>query len=401
MGQWLGEISYILGIIGNFILFIILFTPRIERKKSNTILAVGFFSMLVVHQVLVNCFKISLANAAIFSMSIPSLFLCYFISKYRDGRFFFTFCLADIMYVIVRIISSCVSLLFKSAMTQSVAEFVVKIVLLSAMIYVIWKHHSVYERILRTMEHGWGLLACESICFYFFFYLLISNPAKVYNRLVYDIILLFYCAIVVISYLVIFKLITQMSKTHAEKAKNQLLETQLKLQKSELKVKQLYQEMAYKDQLTGIANRTAFEEKVDTYVKEHRDIVLFMFDINGLKYTNDTYGHTEGDFLIKNVAAVIDEVFASCGTAYRIGGDELVALVEQQPQFDAEATVRKVNAELEGLTKTVFADKPYYASVSTGFSIVPKVDAEKMKDALIFADRMMYAEKKANGKQRV
>jgi diguanylate cyclase (GGDEF)-like protein len=158
--------------------------------------------------------------------------------------------------------------------------------------------------------------------------------------------------------------------------------------------------MAYKDQLTGIANRAAFEEKVDTYVKEHRDIVLFMFDINGLKYTNDTYGHTEGDFLIKNVAAVIEAVFASCGTVYRIGGDELVALVEQQPQFDAEAAVRKVNAELEGLRKTVFSDKPYHASVSTGFSTVPKVDAEKMKDALIFADRMMYAEKKANGKQR-
>lgn len=401
MGEWVGEISYIFGIIGNFILFIILFTPRIERKKSNTILVVGFFSMLVVHQILINCFKISLANAAVFSMSIPSLLFCYFISKYRDGRFLFTFCLADIMYIIVRILSFCASSMFESAVTQSVAEFVVKIGLLSILIYVIWKQHSVYDRILRTLEHGWGLLACESICFYFFFYLLISYYKKTNNRLVSQLILLFYCALVVISYLVIFRLITQMSKTHAEETKNQLLETQLKLQKSELKLKQMFQEMAYKDQLTGIANRAAFEEKVDAFAKEQRDAVLFLFDINGLKYINDTYGHTEGDFLIKNVAVVISAVFASCGTVYRIGGDELVALVEQQSEFDAEAAVRKVDAELEGTRKTVFMAKPYQASVSTGFATVQKADAKKMKDALIFADRMMYAEKKANGKQRI
>ena len=127
MGEWFGEISYILGLIGNSILFIILFIPRIDRKKSNTILAVGFCSMLVVHELLINCFKISLANATMFSLSIPSLLLCYFISEYRDGRFLFTFCLADIMYIIIRIIASCISSLFVSTMNQSVAEFIVKI----------------------------------------------------------------------------------------------------------------------------------------------------------------------------------------------------------------------------------------------------------------------------------
>lgn len=400
MCEWLGKTSYILGIIGNCILFIILFTPRIERKKSNTILVVGFFSMFVVHEILINYFKMSLTNAAMFSMTIPSLLLCYFISKYRDGRFLFTFCLADIIYIIIRILSSCASSLFEGAITKSVVELFIKIGLLSAIIYLISKKRSAYEHILKTMKHGWRLLACESIFFYFFFYLLISYFTQIDNRMVSKIILLFYCTIVVISYLVIFRLIMQISKTHAEEAKNKLLETQLKLQKSELKVKQLYQEMAYKDQLTGISNRTAFEEKACTYAKEHRDIVLFLFDINGLKCINDTYGHAEGDFAIKNVAAIIDAVFSSWGNVYRIGGDEFVALVEQQPQFDAEAVAVKVDSELQRTKKTIFADKHYKASVSTGFSTVYKADAKKMKDALIFADRMMYEEKKTNGRQK-
>jgi hypothetical protein len=83
MGEWLGQISYILGIIGNFILFIILFIPRIERKKSNIILAVGFFIMLIVHQVLIYGFKMSITNAGMISMSIPSLLLCYYKFYYR------------------------------------------------------------------------------------------------------------------------------------------------------------------------------------------------------------------------------------------------------------------------------------------------------------------------------
>lgn len=83
------------------------------------------------------------------------------------------------------------------------------------------------------------------------------------------------------------------------------------------------------DVLTGLYNRYAFEKTVNMSEPHFiiKDLTVFSFDINGLKITNDTYGHEAGDELIKAAATIIDKNFSPYGRCYRIGGDEMVALL--------------------------------------------------------------------------
>lgn len=85
---------------------------------------------------------------------------------------------------------------------------------------------------------------------------------------------------------------------------------------------------AYTDELTQIHNRRYCMEYMNK-IKEKQDMnyTVICFDLNDLKKTNDTYGHTRGDILIKSAAEVIKETFEAYGIVARIGGDEFIAIL--------------------------------------------------------------------------
>ncbi|MGJ3265512.1 MAG: putative bifunctional diguanylate cyclase/phosphodiesterase [Salinarimonas sp.] len=84
--------------------------------------------------------------------------------------------------------------------------------------------------------------------------------------------------------------------------------------------------IALADQLTGLPNRTAFEEDLTALAARGPCATgLLLVDVDGLKIVNDTLGHAEGDALVASVASVLSELDG--GTrAYRIGGDEFALL---------------------------------------------------------------------------
>lgn len=109
-----------------------------------------------------------------------------------------------------------------------------------------------------------------------------------------------------------------------------------------------------KDSLTGFDNRLAFDEMMNNIAADLRDDAgwtMYMFDVNGLKNINDTFGHLAGDELIISAANIIREAFGNSGHYYRIGGDEFVALVNASARelkdFDdkLEECLRKCNQE--------------------------------------------------------
>lgn len=93
--------------------------------------------------------------------------------------------------------------------------------------------------------------------------------------------------------------------------------------------------LAYEDGLTGLGNRTAYDERLEALKK--KALTIFVFDINNLKYVNDTFGHLCGDELIKAGADVIASVFGGIGTCYRTGGDEFVCLADSMIDADSYA----------------------------------------------------------------
>ena len=84
--------------------------------------------------------------------------------------------------------------------------------------------------------------------------------------------------------------------------------------------------LAYLDVLTGVMNRNAFERDFCA-IDECTDSVGFIFcDINNLKRTNDTYGHSTGDRLLIDFSNIVKQFF-SVDCIYRVGGDEFICMI--------------------------------------------------------------------------
>lgn len=83
--------------------------------------------------------------------------------------------------------------------------------------------------------------------------------------------------------------------------------------------------LSYRDILTGLGNRNLYTEVLEKFQKEKlKSLGIVFIDINGMKEANEKYGHEYGDKLIQNVADGLKKIFPE--NAYRIGGDEFVAL---------------------------------------------------------------------------
>ena len=82
-----------------------------------------------------------------------------------------------------------------------------------------------------------------------------------------------------------------------------------------------YKEMAVTDTMTGVYNRSAFEEW-EYETSDYEGYSIATFDLNNLKWCNDNLGHAAGDAYIQASARIIKEIFGRHGKCYRIGGDE-------------------------------------------------------------------------------
>lgn len=148
---------------------------------------------------------------------------------------------------------------------------------------------------------------------------------------------------------------------------------------------------AYTDELTQIHNRRYCIEYMNRIKEsEEKGYTVFCFDLNNLKYVNDTYGHAKGDILIKSAAEVIAGTFESCGIVARMGGDEFIAISETaEPAAITSLTerfqenIRKKNREIPDLNMSIACG---YASCSAKERNIEKVYQ--------IADNRMYENKK-------
>ena len=102
---------------------------------------------------------------------------------------------------------------------------------------------------------------------------------------------------------------------------------------------------AFIDGLTGLGNRSAYEEHVgmlENAIKERTArFSIAIFDLNGLKELNDRYGHEKGDQAIQKAASVLKQVYGD-GKVYRIGGDEFIAVLEN-PVSDGASRFKDID----------------------------------------------------------
>ena len=159
---------------------------------------------------------------------------------------------------------------------------------------------------------------------------------------------------------------------------------------------ELVSQLAYKDGLTGIGNRTAFNERLaglETMRQQIDPVSRVMLDVNNLKTANDKFGHQQGDILIKGASGVIHGAFAGLGTTYRIGGDEFVFL---STAADSEKEFLKLQRDFEaslGVLKLPDGSE-HPITVAMGYSVLTHNMPRSMDDVVREADAKMYEAKR-------
>ena len=147
-------------------------------------------------------------------------------------------------------------------------------------------------------------------------------------------------------------------------------------------------ELSHTDQLTGLYNRRFFEEelkRLDTL--RNLPLSLIMVDVNGLKLTNDAFGHEAGDQLLQKVAQVLKEECRADDIIARIGGDEFVILL---PKTD-HLQVATLGERLIGATgKKEIKNLPVSASFGWDTKNSQKEDIETVFKR---AEDYMYSKK--------
>lgn len=149
----------------------------------------------------------------------------------------------------------------------------------------------------------------------------------------------------------------------------------------------------YRDKLTGLSNTTAYARKcseIENYTAAGMKYAVIVFDVNFLKKINDTYGHEAGNELIKCAANTIKKVFAE-SPVFRIGGDEFVAILESDGDYEKRDELLKKFDEEVANTELTFHDEGEVFSIARGIGIW-----EEGKDyASVFqeADEAMYLHK--------
>jgi diguanylate cyclase (GGDEF)-like protein/PAS domain S-box-containing protein len=149
------------------------------------------------------------------------------------------------------------------------------------------------------------------------------------------------------------------------------------------------------DPLTGVMNRRRGMELLqDKFAKaQHQDVefIVCFIDINNLKEVNDTYGHAEGDELIRAVSGAVQARISSEDLFFRYGGDEFVVAFPHSTLDEVKALWEWIEQDLESIAR--LEHKPYALSVSRGiYTYKPGKDVQ-LEDLIRLADREMYNNK--------
>jgi diguanylate cyclase (GGDEF)-like protein/PAS domain S-box-containing protein len=148
--------------------------------------------------------------------------------------------------------------------------------------------------------------------------------------------------------------------------------------------------LSYYDQLTGLYNRRFYEEELKRInTTRNLPITLVLADVNGLKLTNDAFGHSLGDNLLKKIAQIFKKECRSEDIIARIGGDEFVFLLPRTDEAEAQKIIERINASISDKRK-----EHLVCSVSFGWA-TKHYHKEDIRKIFMQAEDYMYRNKLA------
>lgn len=156
------------------------------------------------------------------------------------------------------------------------------------------------------------------------------------------------------------------------------------------------EQLAYHDPLTGIANRAAFEERLDQAiadVRRYNDLLILAYvDLDRFKPVNDVYGHAAGDEALIEVARRLANDTRGGDMVARLGGDEFVVLLQRVESIDqigsiADRMIRAIRQPIDLDDSTVEID------AAIGFAVFDPA-RDDARSLVVKADVAMYQSKR-------
>jgi diguanylate cyclase (GGDEF)-like protein len=148
--------------------------------------------------------------------------------------------------------------------------------------------------------------------------------------------------------------------------------------------KAAYQKLSERDPLTGLGNYRTFYERLEYEIVRHqrhqRRFAVMLLDLNGFKQVNDTFGHLEGDRVLREVGKALAATVRDEDSVARQGGDEFSVLAPETTWGEVVALAARIRDALAGV---VANDR--VISTSIGWAIYPE-NGETIEELLAHAD---------------
>jgi diguanylate cyclase (GGDEF)-like protein len=193
--------------------------------------------------------------------------------------------------------------------------------------------------------------------------------------------------------------------THRERELFHYLAGQAAVSVENVGLHETVERQAITDELTGLSNRRRFTETMAAEVERSKrfgtQLGLVLLDIDDFKAVNDTYGHQQGDLVLKEVAKVLRASSREIDEPARYGGEELAVVLPGTNLDGAHQLAERVREGIEALRLPIIGDEdsePLRVTASFGAAALPAC-AEDVRGLVAAADEALYQAKRA-GKNR-
>jgi len=150
-------------------------------------------------------------------------------------------------------------------------------------------------------------------------------------------------------------------------------------------------QLAYFDSLTGIANRSYFEQYVKQLIESQTVFALCYLDFDKFKWINDHFSHQAGDYFLQEAVKRVQSVLRAEDFFARIGGDEFVLLL---PNRSKEEVTKLADKLVQAFHQPFYYEKQLIQStISMGIAFFPK-DSDRIEQVMKYADQALYNVKK-------
>jgi diguanylate cyclase (GGDEF)-like protein len=168
----------------------------------------------------------------------------------------------------------------------------------------------------------------------------------------------------------------------------------------------MIEKLSFYDALTDLANRRKFDYHMEyewrRALRKKTAIGLLLLDLDNFKKYNDTYGHRQGDIMLKAVAGVVKEVSNSAANVpCRWGGEEFAVLMPETSLEAVSLVGEKIRSQIERMeVLRGNSDEITKITVSIGCAVSAPCQSDRVEDFFESTDRLLYQAKK-EGKNRV